>query len=141
VSFLLDTNVISESIRPRPDAGVMEWLAGVDEDLVYLSVITLAEIRAGIERMPAGRRRTRLDDWLRDELAARFEERILPISPMIADAWGKVVAQRDALGRPISVMDAFIAATAVVHELTLVTRDQADFAPSIGNILNPWTAA
>lgn len=139
MSFLLDTNVVSESVRPRPDTGVTEWLACVDEDRVYLSVITIAEIRSGIEHLPAGQRRRRLDSWLRDELALRFEGRILPISPAVADSWGKIVAQRDGIGRPISAMDAFIAATAEVHGLTLVTRDQSDFSPTVKSIVDPWT--
>jgi hypothetical protein len=138
VSFLLDTNVVSESVRPQPDARVMQWLATVDEDRVYLSVITLAEIRYGIERLAKGRRRKRLDDWLRDDLLIRFEDRILPITSAVADAWGKIVAQRDAIGRPISVTDAFIAATAEVHDLTLVTRDASDFAPTVKDIVSPW---
>jgi predicted nucleic acid-binding protein len=140
VSFLLDTNVLSESVSAQPDVRVTRWLAAVDEDRVYLSVITLAEIRHGIERMQEGRRRKQLDNWLRDDLLLRFEGRILPITPAVADAWGQVVAQRDTLGRPISVMDAFIAATAKVHDLTLVTRDESDFAPSIKDIINPWAA-
>ena len=127
MSFLLDTNVVSESMRPQPHSGVMAWLANVDEDRVHLSVVTLAEVRYGIELLPTGQRRKRLDDWLRQDLVLRFEGRILPISAEIADAWGTIVARRDAIGRPISVMDAFIAATAEAHALTLVTRDVAGF--------------
>jgi toxin FitB len=141
VSFLLDTNVVSESMRPQPHSGVLEWLADIDEDRVHLSVVTLAEIRYGIERMPTGRRRKRLDDWLRHDLVLRFEGRLLPISPEIADAWGKIVAHRDALGRPIGVMDAFIAATAETHALTLVTRDVAGFETVVRKIANPWSKA
>lgn len=141
MSFLLDTSVVSESMRPQPHSGVLEWLANVDEDRVHLSVVTLAEIRCGIELLPTGQRRKRLDDWLRQDLALRFEGRILPISPEIADAWGKIVARRDAIGRPISVMDAFIAATAETHALTLVTRDVAGFETVVGKIVNPWSKA
>jgi predicted nucleic acid-binding protein len=138
VSFLLDTNIVSESVRPQPHSGVMEWLANVDEDRVHLSVVTLAEVRNGIERLPAGQRRKRLDDWLRHDLVLRFDGRILPISPEIADTCGKIVARRDAIGRPIGVMDAFIAATAETHALTLVTRDTAGFEMVVRKIVNPW---
>ena len=139
MSFLLDTNVVSEWTRPQPHSGVMEWLARVDEDRVHLSVATLAEVRYGIERLPAGQRRKRLDEWLRQDLALRFEGRLLPISPEIADSWGKIVAHRDAIGRPIGVMDAFIAATAETHALTLVTRDVAGFEAVVREIVNPWS--
>jgi predicted nucleic acid-binding protein len=92
----------------------------------------------GVERLPDGGRRKRLDDWLSRALVLRFEGRLLPISPEIADAWGKIVARRDAIGRPIGVMDAFIAATAETHALTLVTRDEAGFEGVVRNIVNPW---
>jgi predicted nucleic acid-binding protein len=138
VSFLLDTNVVSEWVKPRPDAGVAAWLADVDEDRVFVSVITLAELRYGIERMPAGHRRRRLDEWLRHELPLRFEGRILAIDGATGDAWGKIVARSEASGRPISVTDAFIAATAEVHGLTLVTRNSRDFEPTLKSIVNPW---
>ena len=111
MSFLLDTNVVSEWAKPRPNAGVITWLAEADEDRVFLSVMTLTELRYGVERMPAGNRRKRLDQWLRDELPLRFEGRVLSIDNAVADAWGKIVARSEAVGRPISVTDAFIAAT------------------------------
>jgi toxin FitB len=106
---------------------------------VFISVATLAELRYGIERMAEGRRRGRLEEWLRDELPLRFEGRVLPVTSAVADAWGKVVAHREARGRPISVMDAFIAATARMHGLTLVTRDASHFESSVSEIVNPWT--
>ena len=108
---------------------------------MFLSVITVAELRHGIERMAAGRRRKRLDDWLCDELPLRFEGRILAVDIAVADAWGKVVQRSEAAGRPIGVMDAFIAATAEAHGLTLVTRDVADFAGSATAVVNPWTGS
>jgi hypothetical protein len=138
VNFLIDTNVVSEWVRPRPDPGVAAWLAEADEDRVFLSVVTLAELRHGIARMADGRRRRRLDEWLSHELPLRFEGRVLPVDTGIADAWGRLVAEREAAGRPIGAMDAFIAATAGVHDLTLVTRNAADFAPSVRAIVNPW---
>jgi predicted nucleic acid-binding protein len=139
VNFLLDTNVVSEWIRPYPNPGVVAWLADADEDRVFISVVTLAELRHGIERLPAGRRRKRLNEWLQDELLLRFDDRILPIDDAVADAWGRIVVHRETLGRPISVMDAFIAATAQVRKLTLATRNQADFATSVEAIVNPWS--
>jgi hypothetical protein len=139
VSFLLDTNVVSEWVKPEPDPGLIAWLASVDEERVFLSVVTLAELRHGIERMPAGARRTRLDTWLRDALPRRFEGRLLAINAAVADAWGEVVARREAAGRPIGVMDAFIAATANVHRMKLVTRNTSDFDAAVPKVINPWT--
>lgn len=138
MSFLLDTNVVSEWVKPRPEPSVVRWLAEADEDDVFLSVVTFAEIRHGIERLSPGRRRRDLDEWLRVELSERFEGRIIPIGPAVADSWGVIVAQRDKVGRPIGSMDAFIAATATVHALTLVTRNPSDFKHSVKSVLNPW---
>jgi hypothetical protein len=138
VSYLLDTNVVSEWTKPRPNPGVVEWLAQVTEDEVFLSVVTFAELRHGIERLPAGRRRRRLDEWLRGELALRFEGRIVLIDGAIADEWGRLVARQEARGRPIAAMDGLIAATAQVHALTLVTRNATDFRVSVKTVLNPW---
>jgi toxin FitB len=138
VSFLLDTNVVSEFVKSRPDRSVVAWLGTVDEDRVFISVVTLAELRYGIERMAPSRRRNQLAQWLRDDLPLRFDGRVLPIDPIVADAWGKVVARSEAAGRPIGAMDAFIAATAEAHGLTLVTRNVPDFEASIKAIINPW---
>jgi toxin FitB len=138
MSFLLDTNVVSEWVKPRPDRSVVAWLAAVDEDQVFISVVTLAELRYGIERMTTGSRRNRLAQWLRDDLPLRFEGRVLSIDHIVADVWGKVVARSEAVGRPIGSMDAFIAATAAAHGLTLVTRNASDFEASIKGIINPW---
>ena len=139
MSFLLDTNLVSEWTKPRPNAGVVRWLAQIDEDEVFLSVVTFAELRRGIERLPADARRQRLDEWLRSELPLRFEGRIVGIDGAIADEWGRLVARREARGRTIHAMDALIAATAHVHDLTLVTRNTVDFEASVKSLLNPWT--
>ena len=139
MSFLLDTNVVSEWVKPRPDPHVVAWLDEVDEDRVFLSVVTLGELRQGIERLAAGRRRERLDEWLREELPQRFESRVLPIDAAVAGAWGTIVAYRERSGRPISTMDAFMAATAEVHRLTLVTRNASDFRSSVKTVFDPWS--
>lgn len=138
MSFLLDTNVVSEWVKPQPNAGVVEWIAHVDEDEVFLSVVTFAELRHGIERLATGARRRRLDEWLRNDLPSRFEGRIVVVDGAIADEWGRLVAHRETRGRPIQAMDALIAATAQVHGLTLVTRNTADFQPSVKSLLDPW---
>jgi toxin FitB len=138
VSFLLDTNVVSEWVKPGPDPNVVAWLADVDEDRVFLSVVTFAEIRREIELMPAGRRRERLAAWLADELAARFEGRILGIDQRIAAAWGIVMARSHKVGVGLGSMDAFLAATAEAHRLTLVTRNVRDFETTGISVLDPW---
>jgi predicted nucleic acid-binding protein len=139
VNFLLDTNLVSEWTKPRPNPGVVTWLANADEDRVFISVVTIAELRHGVERLAIGRRRKRLNEWIEGELLFRFDERILPIDAATADAWGRIVAHREGLGRPIGTMDAFIAATAQVHKLTLATRNQTDFEASVAAVVNPWS--
>jgi len=139
LNFLLDTNVISETAKPIPDLGVMAWLAAVDEDEVFLSVITLAELRHGVERLPTGARRDQIDNWLTGQLRPRFANRVLSIDAETADIWGRLVAGGQAAGWSISAMDAFIAAVATRHGMTLVTRDAADFQTTGVPLFNPWT--
>jgi toxin FitB len=138
MTFLLDTNVVSEWVKPRPDSGVVAWLREVDEDRLFLSVVTLAELRLGIERLPLGIRRSRLDQWVAEDLRVRFEGRILAIDALIADAWGILTAKAQSFGRPIGSLDGFIGATAQVHGLLLVTRNVADFVFLDRPPLNPW---
>ena len=138
MSFLLDTNAVSEWVKPRPNPGLIGWMEAADEDRIFISVISLAELRYGMERMAAGRRRSRLEQWLRHELPLRFESRILPLDAQVAEAWGKTVSRSETAGRPIGAMDAFLAATAETHHLTLVTRNVSDFS-LLQAVLNPWS--
>ena len=138
MSFLLDTNAVSEWVKPQPNPGLIAWMEETDEDRIFISVVSLAEVSYGVERMPAGRRRSRLEQWLRDELPVRFESRILPVETGVAQAWGKIVSRSEAAGRPIGAMDAFLAATAETHHLTLVTRNVSDFR-LMKAVLNPWS--
>lgn|ERR1700728_796772 len=138
MNFLLDTNAVSEWVKPRPNPGVIRWMESADEDRVFLSVISLAELRYGAERMPAGARRHRIEEWLRDDLPLRFEGRILSIDDHVAEAWGRTVARAESAGRPMSAMDAFLAATAEHYRLTLVTRNVSDF-PLLKAVVNPWS--
>ena len=136
--FLLDTNVISELVKPRPEANVTAWIEGIDESLLYLSVLTLGEIRRGIAVLPQSRRRTTLEAWLDKDLRARFEDRILAIDQEVADRWGLLTAAARNSGIVIPVIDGLLAATALEHNLTLVTRDTGQI-PSMGvTVFNPW---
>ncbi|HTT17432.1 MAG TPA: type II toxin-antitoxin system VapC family toxin [Candidatus Sulfotelmatobacter sp.] len=138
MNFLLDTNVVSEPMKVRPNAGVLSWLAQVDEDSVFLSVVTMTELRYGIERLATGKCRDRLEGWLRKDLTSRFGERILPVDLEIADACGRLIARSETVGRPMEARDAFIAATAEVRGLTLVTRNVSDFEATVKDIVTPW---
>jgi toxin FitB len=140
VSFLLDTNVISEWTKPRPDRNVISWLAEVDEDRVFISVISFAEVRHGVELLPPGRRRERLSRWLAEELPERFEDRILAIDQPIAETWGVVMARAQKAGLALGSMDAFVAATAATRALTLVTRNVKDFERLGVSLLDPWVS-
>jgi hypothetical protein len=140
VSFLLDTNVVSEFVRARPSERLISWLSQIDEDELALSVLTLAELRLGFETMPGGRRRNQLGLWLENDLPRRFEDRIVGIDRSVANAWGVVMARARRAGRPMASMDGYFAATSAAFDLTLVTRDAGDFAGAGIRVLNPWTA-
>jgi hypothetical protein len=138
VNFLLDTNLLSEMQRPAPDIKVLGWLDAVDEDRVFISVASIAEFQRGIALLDEGRRRDTLADWIANDLPARFADRILPIDRATAARWGDLMAQSRRSGVALSVMDGFFAATALVRDLTLVTRNVRDFASFGVPLLNPW---
>ena len=137
--FLLDTNVVSELVRPRPDPRVAQWLDSTDEELLFLSVLTLGEIRKGITTLTDRARKTRLEAWLSGNLLARFEGRILPIDHAIADRWGQITGSLAAQGSPLAVIDGLLAATALHHNLTFVTRNTPDVARTRVAVFDPWT--
>jgi len=138
VSCLLDTNIVSEWAKPEPDARLRRWSEQADENLLFLSSVSLAEIRFGIDLLPAGRRRRRLADWLEGYLPRLFEGRLLDVTPAVADRAGRLGAHCRLRGRPMDKSDALIAATAQVHGLTLVTRNVGDFALAGVGLLNPF---
>jgi predicted nucleic acid-binding protein len=138
--FLLDTNCISELVRPKPEPRVMEWMEAVDEAMLYLSVLTVGEIRKGLAVLPQGKRRTHLETWLEVELQGRFAGRIVPIEAAIADRWGLIAAEAKRKGRVLSVIDGLLAATAIHHNLTVVSRNSRDFTNTQVPVLNPWQA-
>ena len=126
--FLLDTNCISEVVRLKPEPRVMAWIEAAEEGLLYLSVLTLGEIRKGLAALPQGKRRSRLETWLEVELQARFSGRILSIDAAVADRWGLLAAGAKIKGRPLSAIDGLLAATAIQHNLTIVSRNVGEFA-------------
>lgn len=138
MNYLVDTNVISELTKPLPNPAVVRWLAESDEDRLYLSVISLAEIRRGIASMDPGRRRDQLEAWFQTELPQRFEHRLIPVDREIAERWGDMIAACRRRGIGLSAMDGFLAATARAHDLTLVTRNLRDFGSLGLDLLSPW---
>ena len=135
MSYLLDTNVISELVRPKPAKAVLAWFENIPSEALHISVLTLGEIRKGIENMPDGARREKLRLWLEHELADWFDTRILTVDIPVADRWGRLLAQ---IGRPVPSIDSLLAATALHHELRLVTRNQKDFDYPGLEVINPW---
>ncbi len=140
MTYLLDTNVVSESIKPRPADRVVTWLAAQHSASIYLSVLTLGEIQQGIVRSPNPRRVERLTRWLEDELQPQFQGRLLPIEVQVMKIWGQITGQALRHGRPVSYVDSLLAATAITHGLTLVTRNSKDVEGLPVQTLNPWDA-
>lgn len=136
--FLLDTNVPSEALRPRPDANVSAWIKGQPKDLQFLSVVSVGELRRGFILMPHGKHRSRLEHWLVQSLIPAFAGRILAVTLSIVDRWGILDAQCQLRGRPLNTADGMIAATALEHGLTVVTRNVRDFSSLGLTVLNPW---
>jgi toxin FitB len=138
VSHLLDTCVLCEPTRPRPSARVLEWLRAQPEETLFVSVLTLGEIRRGAALLPAGPKRRALERWLERDLPERFAGRILGVDPEAADLWGRMVARAEAKGRPLPTIDSLLSATALSRGLTLATRNTADFAATGVELVDPW---
>jgi toxin FitB len=134
--YLLDTNCVSELVSRRPEQRVIRWLDAADEANLFLSVLTLGEIRKGAARLPQGRRRQAIENWLEFDLKVWFAGRVLPIDAAIADLWGLIVSQMEKTGRVFPVIDSLLAATALEHNLTIVSRNAIDF-PNV-RVFSPW---
>jgi len=136
--YLLDTCVVSELAKPEPDAAVTAWLEPIPEASLFLSVLTLGEIRKGVELLDPGPRRERIEAWLH-RLTTTFSRRLLPVDVAVAERWGVVSAEARRGGRPRPPVDSLLAATALCHDLALVTRNVADFAGTGARVVNPWS--
>ena len=135
MSYLLDTNIVSETVRRNPNKAVIAWLDQLPGEALYVSVLTLGEIRKGIEALVDRRRREKLRLWLEHDLPAWFEGRVLSIDLAVADRWGRLLAE---VGRPVPAIDSLLAATALHHELRLVTRNSGDFEYPGLEVINPF---
>lgn len=137
--YLLDTNVISELMKPRPNRRAAEWVAATPEELMYLSVITIGEIRKGIDLLAEDEpRRAALQSWLDRDLRVRFAGRLLAFDDGVAERWGQLEALAKRQRVTLPTIDAQLAATALHHGLTFVTRNTADIRPTGVPVFNPW---
>lgn len=137
--FLLDTNVLSEPARPQPEPSVLEWMRAQSSLDLAISVLTLGEIEKGITLLPSGRRRSALESWLASDLPRQFTGRVLAVDTDVALTWGRLSAEGRRVGRELPVIDGLLLATAAVHGLTLVTRNEGDCRNRGIPVFNPWT--
>ena len=135
MSYLLDTNVLSELVRPEPSASVVEWFDGVPDDSLYISVLTVGEIRKGVESMADSARKEKLRVWLEHTLPDWFDKRMLAIDDEVAERWGRLLAET---GRPAPAINSLLAATALQYGLRMVTRNSKDFVFPGLEVINPW---
>ena len=138
MNTLLDTNVISELIARNPNEQGVQWVDKLEPDTVFLSVLTVGEIRKGIEKVPPSKRRERLSAWLESDLLVRFEGHLVPIDVDTMLAWGQMAAVLERDGTPMGAIDSLLAATALTGEFVLATRNVADFKGTGVTVVNPW---
>jgi predicted nucleic acid-binding protein len=136
--YLLDTNIPSEFSRDRPEPRVVQWLKAQPVSMLFLSAVTIGEIRRGLIVLPQSKRRTELESWFHTDLLVWFRGRILPVTDSIADRWGVLDGQCQLKGMPLNTADGMIAATALEHDLAVVTRNIKDFAGLGVEVFNPW---
>lgn len=141
MKYLLDTCVLSELVRPSPDKHVLHWIKTADEQSLFISVLTFGEIAAGVAKLTKGARQETLEHWLEHDLSDRFRGRVLPVDLTVSKTWGKVRAETDRLGRRLPAIDGLIAATALAHDLTVVTRNLEDMKQSGVSLFSPWQEA
>jgi toxin FitB len=139
--FLIDTNIPSELTRPKPDLRVSNWVEAQDNASLHLSVVSVGELRKGFALLPPSKRRLQLEEWFEQYLLPLFADRILPVTQSVSNRWGVLGAECQLRGTPLGTADGMIAATAIEHDLTIVTRNAKDFAGLGVVLLNPWGTA
>lgn len=140
MNYLLDTCVLSEFTRRKPDENVVHWLSEMDEEKLFISAITIGEIQRGIARMNESPRKTALLTWMNNGLVRRFEQRILSLDSATMFLWGTQTARMEQSGKPLGLMDSLIIATAMQNNLMIVTRNVSDFLPCGVQVINPWNS-
>jgi predicted nucleic acid-binding protein len=138
MNYLLDTCVLSEFTRRQPEQKVIRWMDSIDEEKLFISVITVGEIQHGIERLPESHRKTELLMWMNNGLIKRFGERILSLDTSTLCLWGSLTARMESSGQPVGAMDSLIIATALQNNLIIATRNVTDFLPCGVPVINPW---
>ena len=138
MNYILDTNVISELVATQPDVNVTRWIESIDPQSVFLSVITVGELKKGLEKLPDSQRKTVLEAWLINDLLVRFQDHLLPIDTSVMLTWGVLVARLEAIGKPMPAINSLIAATTLHSGYTLSTRNVGDFEHAGIALLNPW---
>lgn len=138
MSYLIDTCCISELVKKEPNPNVVKWFADLDELSMHLSIITFGELRKGIEKLPESKKKKELNRWVKEDLNQRFKNRVLTINIEEVNKWGEILAEAEKHGRPLPAIDSLIAATALVHDLSVVTRNTQDMEGSGVEVINPW---
>lgn len=138
MAFLLDANIISETVRPRPEKTVLDWLKAQAPTDLFLASQTIGELVRGARKVKEQARRARFERWIEQDLARQFEGRVLPFDGHAAAVWGHLMGDGDRAGRPPAAADAQIASVAIRHEMTLVTRNTKNFMHFDIQLLNPW---
>jgi len=139
MNFLLDTNVVSEATRPQPNAMVLDWIAAQNGESLFISAITLGELQRGALLLAAGKKRKALLRWIETGIKATFAGRILPVDALVMERWAQLESTTAKTGRRLPLIDSLLAATALAHDLTLATRNLADFRVAGVPLLNPWS--
>jgi toxin FitB len=138
MNYLLDTCLISELAKSKPDEKVVDWVLSENETSFYVSVLTFGELHKGVEKLPDSKKKEELQVWIEDELKNRFQNRIIGIDMRVSILWGKIQCFAEKKGKPMPAIDSLIAATGIAYELTVVTRNVTDMEQSGVKLLNPW---
>ena len=138
MNYLMDTCVISEIIKPKPSSKVIKWLRSCQDENLFLSSLTIGEIQKGISKLPDSRKRNKLQKWMDTELIRRFDKRVLVIDIKVAQKWGEIQTSSEIIGTKMPVIGSFIAATGLVYDMTVVTRDTSGLEKSGARLFNPW---